>query len=153
MQNTGNRKTQRQNKKIFLDSSVLFAAILSPGGGAFRILLEASPQNLEIFITPYVLSEVDEALTEKYPERRDLLDKLLAIFPIHLVPDPSESLVETFISRIDPEDAPVVAGALFAKAKYLLTFDKKHLLAKKEDFARLLNILTPGDFIQQHFKS
>jgi len=46
---------------------------------------------------------------------------------------------------IEGKDAPIVAGAIFSKADYLVSFDRKHLLQHKKEIEASfkLKVLTP----------
>ncbi len=50
------------------------------------------------------------------------------------------------------KDVPIVLGALYSGAEFLITLDRKHLLGNSK--LKVLHLpfvtLTPGDFIQNH---
>ena len=55
---------------------------------------------------------------------------------------------------IDPKDLHVLAAAVVGKSQFLLTLDRRHVLAAADavQSANLpLVILRPGDFIQQYY--
>jgi predicted nucleic acid-binding protein len=54
--------------KAFLDSNILFSAILSPQGAARRILLLSAQEAIQAVISQQVVEEVRRNLTRKYPE-------------------------------------------------------------------------------------
>lgn len=149
------RKPESEGSKIFLDSSVLYAATLSAKGGSRRILEEAAERNLKLVITPYVLEEVRQSLQTKNPESTQKFDALLNQYQLSVIKNPSEKEVVQFISlRVVPEnDAPILAGARKAGATHLLTLDKKHFLSPNtlEQVKGYFKISTPGDYIRKYF--
>jgi len=142
---------KKRSHRLFIDSSVLFAAALSPSGGSFRLLREARERNIKLFITPYVIGEVDEGLRNRYPEALEIFRSFLIHFPIHLMRNPSASRVYECANILPWEDAPILAGAITTKANHLITLDKKHFLIPLKKQKLTVEILTPGDFIKKYF--
>lgn len=136
-----------------MDSSVLFAAVLSPTGGAFRIFREAHERHIELCISPHVLTEVREALVEKYPENLEALHALLLHFTPRILPEPGVRLVEWCLAFLPLGDAPILAAAIKAKVNVLVTLDQKHFLHNEKLAAlkRPFSIMTPGDLIKEYF--
>jgi len=139
--------------RIFLDSSVIFAAVISSSGGSFRLLTESKTRNLKLYVTRYVIEEVDRALVVKYQEMQSTFQYYLRNLPFLIIKNPSAHLVLKYINIVSQEDAPIIAASLKSRADYLLTFDRKHFLNNKT-LAKIklpFSIMTPGDFIQKHF--
>lgn len=137
--------------RVFIDSSVLFAAVLSPGGGSFRILREARGRRIALLVSSYVLDEVEGALQEKRPEVLRNFHIFSLHFPIEVAGYPSKSVVRKYLNLLPSEDAPILAAAVAAGATHLLTLDRKHFLIPLKDVELPLAIMTPGDFIQRYF--
>ena len=138
--------------KVFLDSSVLIAALLSSRGGSFYILTQMR-NGFSFHINEYVFTEVGEVLKTKFAARPDLqknLFLLLGLANMSTVPNPSKPEVRRAAKVISKNDAPILASAL-AHCDYLVTLDKEFLtpsiLANADK--KGLSILTPGSFIQQ----
>ena len=75
MQNSKNEGKKRI--KIFLDSSVIIAAILSPIGGSFRLIRESLFKNYALLISEYVLDECIRTLGMKFPMKANILPLFL----------------------------------------------------------------------------
>ena len=149
MQNSKNEGKKRI--KIFLDSSVIIAAILSPIGGSFRLIRESLFKNYALLISEYVLDECIRILGMKFPMKANILPLFLTNFNFKILRDPTQKEVENLIEIINFQDAPVLAGALKYKVEYLISLDKKDFLNQKVlEFARKkgLSILTPKEFLQ-----
>jgi uncharacterized protein len=112
--------------RALIDSSVLMAAVLSETGAAYDLLEAGREQRITLFASLYVLSEVERNLNRKAPRGlaafRERRDQLILI-------EPPVDLIVAVARTIELKDAPVVAAALEARADYLITYDRRHLLA------------------------
>lgn len=138
--------------KVFLDSSVLIAAVLSTRGGSFYILTHFRDK-CEFQISEYVLEETIKVLNQKFKDREDLKGKLFLLLGwarVKVLSNPSHRKLKTIEKLMNIEDAPILASALGANS-YLLTLDNDFLDEKLLSFARSkrLIILKPREFIQK----
>ena len=138
--------------RVFLDSSVLIAALLSSRGGSFHVLTQMR-DGFSFHINEYVFAEVGEVLKTKFaaqPHLQKNLFLLLGLANVSTIPNPNKFEVRRAAKLISKNDAPILASAL-AHCEYLLTLDKEFL--KQPILAdankRGLSILTPGSFIQR----
>lgn len=135
---------------VFLDSSVVIAALLSPTGGSFRLFTEANKDLFRMAITTYVRDEVRGALERKYPLRRFFMDELLRFGNVRIVANPSATTVAPYLCLIiDPADAPILAGAVITRSGFLITLDRRHFMTArlaKADFP--FTIATPKSFLE-----
>lgn len=138
--------------RIFLDSSVVLAALFSPTGGSFRICKEASENKLSLYINKYVSSEVIEVLNRKYPHHAERFPILLKFAKIKTKSNLGSTTIEKYLSLIHPEDAPILAGAIETKTDFLVTLDRKDFMTKKiQDTALPVIIVTPKTFFQEYW--
>jgi predicted nucleic acid-binding protein len=138
-----------QPPKVFIDSSVLLAAAVSPSGGARELLIQAFAEGkFRLSLSPLVLEETGRNLAQKSPDALPyyrVLEQFLTAAQVH----PSEQLVRQVAEHIELKDAPIVAGAIAAQARFLATHDQKHLLKHKELIrARFdVTVATPGEIL------
>ncbi len=145
------KKKDKRKEKVFIDSSVIIAAILSPLGGSFRLIRDSLFKNYALLISDYVLEECIRVLKTKFPEKTYILPIMLENIGFKMIKDPSEKEVEKFIDIIEFKDAPILAAAIKYKTDYLITLDKKHFLDQKVlEFAKdkKISILTPKEFLE-----
>ena len=138
-----------KNRKVFLDTSVVFAAVLSHTGGARKLFQLGEAGFLKLFIGPNVLRECDEVVRRKAPASLPTLAQLLEIGRVEITHAPTRNMVEIARSLVEYEpDANVLAEAISAEPDWFVTHDKEHFLKelKVPDLAFL--IVTPGDLIQ-----
>lgn len=138
--------------KVFLDSSVLIAAVLSSSGGSFYILTHFRDK-CEFQINEYVLEEILRVLNQKFRKRPDLKTKLfliLGLARVEILPNPSRKEVRALGKVISKEDVPILASAI-QNSSYLITLDNEFLGKEVHAFAvsKGLSILKPRDFIQK----
>jgi predicted nucleic acid-binding protein len=138
-----------RGSRVAVDSSVYFAAAYSPWGSARELLVWGILGELTLVISDFVYSETEEHLTEKLPSALQYFRQIKEAVGSS-VGLPPESLVEQALSILDdPEDAPVVAGAVHGRARYLVSYDRRHLLRKAADIRQAfgLEVVTPEEVL------
>lgn len=138
---------------VFIDSSVLIAAFLSPTGGSARIIELCEAEIIKGYTSMYVLDEVGQVFKRKFGKESPNLKKLLKSAKISLAVPTAKAINKAKKWISDGNDAPVLAAAAKAKVDYLATLDirdfiKDTTVAKKSG----LKILTPGDFLQRLYE-
>lgn len=138
--------------KVFLDSSVWFAAVCSPTGGS-SFILSLTPKRIEIITTATILAEVERNVRGKleiyHLERFFNLVKKVQV--LNQLPD--KRLIKQAKKVIATKDATVLAEAKRIKPDFLITLDKKHFLKDKvKRFIKKTKICTPGEYIEKYLE-
>jgi predicted nucleic acid-binding protein len=139
--------------KVFFDASVLVASAHSARGGSALLLDACRLRGFLAQTTFLVVLEAFHALERNFPLAS------LARFYTYLVEiewdiltvPPEEVLLE-YAALINAKDLHVLAAAVVGGSDFLLTLDRRHILAAApavEDAGVPIRILTPGDFIGQ----
>ena len=134
--------------RVFVDTSVLFTASRSPRGFA-RDLIEAGIRGqVTLVLSPFVIQETRRNLSNKVPDALPLFEVFLATGLMRVV-QPSSVLVEQVAAVIVLKDAPIVAGAIAAGAALVATFDRKHLLSRRQEILAAfgVTVATPGEIL------
>lgn len=98
-------------------------------------------------ISEMVLQEVVRNIKKKLPERVFIqFLKYLAESNFKKIDFEEESEILKFQDITDVKDVHIIAAADKAKADYLITLDKKHLLSLKQKLS--FKIITPGEFLK-----
>ena len=140
----------RKSVRIFLDTSVIFAAVFSPTGGARKLFLLAEIEILKPVIGPAVLRECDEVFRRKAPRLMPVLAQLLATVQIETSKAPSAGQIKAARAYVRYEpDALVLAEAIAAAPDWFITHDKQHFLKTRTKVKLPFEIGTPGDLIQK----
>ena len=140
--------------KVFIDSSVIIAGLISDEGGSAKILALCESGVVEGWISDKVIEEINEVIARKFPELNIHFKKVVKIAKLKMVKNLNKKLVkeaEEWIS--DSNDAPILAAAKFAKVDVLLTLDIRHFIRDVEVTKKSkLQIMTPGEFLQGFVK-
>ena len=126
--------------KIFVDSSVLFAGIMSRTGYA-HALLQRGRSEIHIVCSSAVLGEVERNLCRKYSAILADFTRFIDADILDVV-DPSDSLTTECAQLVHPKDAPIVAAAIYSQSQWIATYDQKHLLSARAAIQTHCNITT-----------
>ncbi len=134
--------------RVFLDSTVLFSAAYSSRGRARDLLLAGARGELSLALSDLVLVETERNLAAKAPQALALFQSLRPVLLLYVTNPPLRSLRRAEL-YVEFKDAAIVAGALTAGARYLATYDRRHLLNYaaeiREGFGLL--VMTPDDIL------
>ena len=118
--------------RVVLDSSVLVSAFLKPGGTSATLLAHAREGAFVLCVSRELIQETAAALgRDKHQRRARFTPEEVARFCVLLgqVAERVEGeLPEIHAVPGDPKDDMIVATAVAAKADYLVTGDRRHLL-------------------------
>ncbi len=133
-----------------MDSSALFAAILSSAGAARELVRLAANDEIELVISEDVVVETRRNIEGKAPELMTLYDRLLGAIDPEIVPSPSKKAVRIAEEYVAKKDAFIIAAAIDANVDFVATFDRQHLIDPPQVSSRSgLNIETPGTILNQ----
>ncbi|MDP4008061.1 MAG: PIN domain-containing protein [Candidatus Peregrinibacteria bacterium] len=134
---------------IFIDSSVVVAALFSSTGASAEIFELCEMSFCKAVISECVVDEVERTLKKKSIEHLNIFRDLLKISKVKILPKPTKKELNTASSWIkDPDDVHILASAKSVNVDALLTLDIRHFI-KDENVSRLsgLDIFTPGEFL------
>ncbi|MFB6212386.1 MAG: putative toxin-antitoxin system toxin component, PIN family [Candidatus Magasanikbacteria bacterium] len=142
-----------ENKKVFIDTSVIIAAILSESGGSFYILTQFH-KDYKFLINKFVLDEVEEVVDKKFDGSSEMYENLfllMSIASIKVLPNPPKKKLDELNNVISKKDRPILSSAI-NNANYLITLDKEFLNEKVSKFVedKNLKITRPKEFIENH---
>ncbi len=140
----------RKNHRIFLDTSVLFSAVLSTTGGARKLFLLAEAGLLQLIVGPTVLREADDVVRRKAPVSLPMLAQLLEAGQVETCLAPTPQQIESARNLVAYiPNARVLAEAIRAEPDWFVTHDKEHFLKTKKGINLSFEIGTPGDLLQK----
>lgn len=130
--------------RAVLDTNVLVSALISPGGGSARLLLELRSGAFELIVSPFLLAELREVLRrDKFrryvseAEADAYVELIRTESVVRADPAPSPEPFGT-----DPDDEFLIDLARDAAADALVTGDA-HLL----ELRAIIPAITPGEFL------
>ncbi len=131
--------------KIVADTNLLISSIFW-NGSPYKIVQQALNQEIEIFISKYILDEVRKVLTdpkEKFRlSKKEIEDVIEGILLYAKIIEPKTT---TDVVKRDKKDNPIIACALDAQANFIITRDKDLLTIKQHAG---IKIITPEEFIK-----
>ena len=135
--------------KVFLDTSVMIAAVFSETGGARKLLKLGELGVIQLVVGPHVLRECEDVVRRKVPESLPRLAHLLEIARVDTADAAEEEMVVAARAIVEYRpDAYVLAEAMGADSDWLITHDKEHFLKIRQGSGLPFRVGTPGDFIQ-----
>jgi predicted nucleic acid-binding protein len=139
----------KSSRRIFLDTSVIFAAVLSETGGA-RVLFRLGEAGvLKLIVGSNVLRECEAVVWRKAPDSLPRLAYLLELGLVEIATISPDDFIEQARSIVSYEpDAVVLAEAIGAEPDWFITHDKAHFLNANPGFGLAFRIGTPGDLLQ-----
>mgnify|MGYP005845509519 CR=1 FL=1 len=139
---------------LFFDASVLVAGAYSLSGGSALLLAACQAGGFRAQTTSAVLLESIDVL-EGFPSQSlRRLYRLLVEIDWQFLPVPPAEVLARYERYVASKDVHVLAAAVEGGSQFLLTLDRRHLLAAAEavrDAPLPIVILRPGDFIQQYY--
>ena len=131
--------------RLFIDSSVLFAAAYSTRGHAHDLIQMGIRGQVTLVMSRLVLEETRRNLAASAPEGLPALERLLDNLSFEIV-QPSRDKVLAAAKYTALKDAPILAAARAGNVDILVTLDQKHLLRKPDlDAYAQAKIRTPGE--------
>ena len=148
--------TSRRRIRLFLDSNVLTAGIISPWGLDKAVLSLCAARICKLVLAKVVRDEVEENLllhAERLPsiDADQLLEdyrRLIKLTNPELVPYPDKDMVRSSQHLIrHAADVPVLLSAMASKPDWLLTHNTKHFTSAVAQRTSL-RIATPAEFFR-----
>ena len=135
--------------KVFLDSSVVIAGILSQTGAARVLLVMSESGQIETFISEQVIVETERTLARKAPEALPAFRQTLRDANPSIISSPTPQEIQDHMDLIsDPEDVPILLAAMKAHVDYLATHNTKHFLDDPNVAERSgVKVGTPGEVL------
>jgi predicted nucleic acid-binding protein len=132
--------------RLFLDTSVLFAAVFFPMGGARELFRLSEMGAITVLVGPRVLAEAEEVFRRKAPDLLPALAVLLAQATVEVGPEAGQpSLARAESALPYAPDARILAEALAAGADLFVTHDQAHFLDNPMVRDLTCRIGSPGD--------
>lgn len=143
-----------RNNRVFVDSSVVISALLSPTGGSFCVLRDFHDDFL-FQVNEYSIRETKRVFL-RFPNKfkdEQLLSKLfllIGLSGVRILPDPDQDIIVRMEKYVPKNDATILASAMIC-SDYLLTLDNGFLEDSVVKLAsrHKVEILKPKDFIEK----
>ncbi len=129
--------------RVVLDTNVLISALAFPGSKPDQILSRIRRGEIDLFISSFILSELDRVLREKFRlTKKEAQDRVNAVSSIAHLVEPTERIQ---VVTAKDDDNRILECAIEAQADFLVTGDKEHLLPLGS--LRDTRIISPSEFV------
>ena len=131
--------------KVVLDSNILISALISKGV-AHDFIYKLINKDVQIVISDYIVTEVNEVLTRKKFQDKQILYTLWNLIQKDVTIVKIKSTITKVILR-DPKDHPILQTAIKSKAEFIITGDEdllslkswgKIIITNMKDFEKLI---------------
>lgn len=111
--------------RVFLDTNIIFSAILFPGSTPDKALQKSISLPYIPITSDYCLEELKRKFSKKFPNKINALNNFLSEFILCInIVKVSENITDIENKIRDPKDRPVFRGALESRADVIVTGDK-----------------------------
>jgi predicted nucleic acid-binding protein len=143
----------RRKERVFIDSNVMIAALLSSKGGSFHIINDLHSDFI-LQTSEYSIQETSKTFLKLPKKFKDegLTTRLMlqiGLSNIRVLEDPDPNIMKRMGKYVPKNDASILGSAMIS-SDYLLTLDKGFF---KDDILKMatrhhVRILKPRDFIE-----
>lgn len=134
--------------RAFIDSSVLLTACISIRGASHEIIEQGIQGNVWLIISRLVLRETEKNLSLKAPKALVMFHQFINVVPFDFAQPTKDEVLQAAAYTV-LKDAPIVAAAKRARADYLVSLDRRHLVgveAVSKGWG--LNIVLPDELLR-----
>jgi len=128
--------------KVVIDTNVLISGLNFAGkpGEVLDLLIK---EEIEVFVSCYILFELESILRNKFRWEEDQIRRVLELIKAKVI----EIQPKHRLSAIEEKDADnrILECAVESKADYIISGDKRHILPIKEYSG--IKILSPHEFL------
>jgi len=122
---------------VVIDTNILVSGFLYPGGAPSRVVNLAADGAIRNTTNPYIIDEFGRILTSKFKRPQAETDGLIGI--IKGFSDMNDALSLPFKIGLDANDVPILACAIAAEARFIITGDRKMLGLGRHERVRFIS--------------
>ncbi|MEI7902178.1 MAG: PIN domain-containing protein [bacterium] len=131
--------------RLFFDTSVYVAALLSPDGAAGELVRLAEAGAVAMVVSEEVITESDRVLASKFPDLIQVSRKLWKDLSPEIAPAPSAEQTKSFSKKLHKGDAAILCAAHLAKVSAFVTWNTRDFMVPNVESLVDFPIVVPGD--------
>lgn len=116
--------------RLFFDSSVYIAALLSPQGAAGELVRLAEAGAIQMVVSEEVVTETDRVFNLKFTELVQESRKLWKHLAPEIAPSPVFDQMKPFLRKLAKGDAEILCSAHLAKVSAFVTWNTPDFMAR-----------------------
>lgn len=114
--------------RIFFDTSVYIAALLSSEGASGALVRLAEASAFRMVISEKVVLESDQVLGERFPGLIQESRRLWKSLSPEIASEPTPKAVSPFLKKLHPNDAAILCSAHLAKVSAFATWNTRDFM-------------------------
>lgn len=114
--------------RIFFDTSVYIAALLSPEGASGELVRLAEAGAVGMVVSERVVVESDQVLRKKFPALMEESRRLWKSLRPEIAPEPTAKQRAPFRSKLAPGDASILCSAHLAQVSAFVTWNTRDFM-------------------------
>jgi uncharacterized protein len=130
--------------RVVLDTNVLLSALAFPGSKPDHVLQSVRRGEVELFLSSFILAELERILRDTFRFTKQQTEERIAV--ILRMATLVESKERIALVATKDDDNRILECAVTARADYLVTGDKEHLLPLRS--IGKTQIVTPAAFLE-----
>lgn|SRR3989338_1776681 len=138
----------RPGTRVFFDTSVYVAALLSCEGAASELIHLVEDHAIQMVVSEEVIVEIDRVLSKKFPDRVHRSRELLKRLAPEIAPNPTTDRLKAFLQKLDDGDASILCSAHLAKVSAFVTWNTRDFMAHGVDALVDFPIVVPADALK-----
>ena len=115
--------------RLFFDTSVYIAALLSREGAAGELVRLVEGGAITMVVSEQVITEADRVLAAKFPELIQASRKLWKDLSPEMASSPTADQVKPFLQKLHKGDAMILCAAHLAKVSAFVTWNTRDFMA------------------------
>lgn len=116
--------------RIFFDTSVYIAALISPKGAAGELVRLVEAGILRMVVSQEVIIETDSVLTAKFPDLIQENRRLWKYLAPEIAPDPTVNQARLFLEKLPKADAMILCSAHLAEVSAFITWNTRDFMGQ-----------------------
>ena len=132
-------------RRIFFDTGVHIAALLSAEGAAREFVRLVEGDAIRMVVSEEVIVEVDRVLSGKFPERIQESRKLWKHLGPEIAPNPTADQIKPFLHKLARGDAAILCSAHLAKVSAFVTWNTRDFMHPGVTTLVAFPIVVPAD--------
>ncbi len=131
--------------RLFFDTSVYIAALLSPEGAAAELIRLAEAKTVTMVVSEEVITESDRVLAKKFPDLIQINRKLWKDLGPEIAPNPPADQLKPFLQKLHKGDAMILCAAHLAKVSAFITWNTRDFMVRGVESLVDFPIAVPAD--------
>jgi hypothetical protein len=134
--------------RVFFDTSVYIAGLLSPAGAAAELIRLAETGAVAMVVSEEVIVESDEVLGAKFPDLVEDSRRLWKSLDPEIAPSPNRRQLAPFCRMLPAADAAILCAAAGTEVSAFVTWNTRDFMKKGVDTLVPFPIVIPKDCLK-----